>query len=453
MNLDPEADRAWDEATRESDRDDWTRPGSRRPFGVLRAIANVRDDELETLGRAGLFVFSLLAANYLIRPIRDEMGVAGGPKHLPALFAGTLAAMLLVWPLLSSWLGRRAGRSSLGPILRAQQVMLLAFFGAFQLVPAEGFAWTARLFFVWASVTNLLIVSLAWGSLAGRFTSDQARRLFGLIAAGGTLGAIAGSALAGVLGRYAGPSPLMLPAVVFLEIGLRAGRRTTATTRLSRPDVDPEAEASSLRPQARGGLYLACLGLWTLLFTTTSAFVYLEQARIVEASIHDPAVRTALFARIDLLVNVFGLVMQVVLTAWILKKLGVGGAAAMLPAVTLVGMIALSLRPTVATVQWFQVARRAMDYAVARPSREVFYTVVPSRELMRAKGLIDTAVYRAGDAAGAWAYGLLAAAPGMSRAAPTAVVALSVVWFALSLGLGRAMKRRVACNRERNYSA
>jgi AAA family ATP:ADP antiporter len=456
VKQEPESSRAGDDSTPDPGRDDASRTGFGRPLGVLRGFADVREDEWNVLRHAGLFLFSLLAANYLIRPIRDEMGVAGGPENLPALFTGTLVSMLLAWPLLSAWLGRRGGRSSIGPILRVQQVMLLAFFGAFQVVPAVGFGWTARLFFVWASVTNLLIVSIAWGSLAGRFSSDQARRLFGLIAAGGALGGIVGSALAGVVGRFAGPAPLILPAVLFLEIGLRAGRRTLTPAGRSTENSEPahEASAAPSRSNSGDGVYLVCLGLWTLLFTSTSAFVYLEQARIVEASIHDPAVRTAFFARIDLLVNVAGLAMQLVLTAWVLNTFGVGAAAAMLPAVTIVGMIALTLRPTVATVQWFQVARRAMDYAVARPSREVFYTVVDPNRLLRAKGLIDTAVYRAGDTAGAWTYGLLTAAPQMPAAAPAvAVVALSVVWIALSLGLGAAMTGRAACNRERNYTA
>ena len=157
-----------------------------------------------------------------------------------------------------------------------------------------------------------------------------------------------------------------------------------------------------------------------------------------------PAARTAFFARIDLLVNVAGLVLQVSVTGRALALLGAGGSAAMLPAVTLAGSIVLALRPTVATVQWFQVARRAVDYAIARPSREVFYTVVGRAELSRTKRLIDTAVYRAGDAAGAWAYGLLAAIPGLSWAAPLAIVPLSLFWIVLSLGLGGALRRRLA---------
>jgi AAA family ATP:ADP antiporter len=158
----------------------------------------------------------------------------------------------------------------------------------------------------------------------------------------------------------------------------------------------------------------------------------------------EPAARTAFFARIDLLVNLLGLAVQVVLTGRALRLLGAGGAAAVLPAVTLLGAIVLAFQPTVLTVQWFQVIRRAVDYAIARPSREVLYTVVDRAALLRAKGWIDTAVYRAGDAAGAWAYGLLAALPGVSGAASLAVVPLSLGWIVLSLNLGRAMSEKIA---------
>src|SRR5262249_40715108 len=152
----------------------------RRPIALLRATVAVRDDEIGALLWACLFVFSLLAGNYLIRPVRDEMGIAGGTDYLPALFAGTLLAMLVVWPLLSNRLGRRSGPPGFTPVFRSLQVTLLAFYAAFHLVPGWGQVWAARAFFVWASISNLLIVSIAWGSLAGRFSSDQAHRLFGL---------------------------------------------------------------------------------------------------------------------------------------------------------------------------------------------------------------------------------------------------------------------------------
>ena len=216
-----------------------------------------------------------------------------------------------------------------------------------------------------------------------------------------------------------------------------AGRRLLHSPSLQK--TQPGAPDATESPRHARRLFLIGLGLWTLLFTTSSAFIYMEQARIVHASITGSAGRTAFFARIDLLVNIVGLVSQVFLTSRVLALLGVGGAAAMLPAVTLAGAIVLFLKPTITTLLWFQVVRRAVDYAVARPSREIFYTVVDRSEMLRAKGFIDMAVYRAGDAAGAWAYGLLASLPVLSASTQLAIVPLSAVWFLLSLGLGRAM--------------
>jgi AAA family ATP:ADP antiporter len=421
----------------------------------MRSLAQARDDELGALCWACLFVCSLLAGNYLVRPVRDEMGIGGGTTHLPALFAGTLLAMLVVGPLVSTRLGRPQARSGFVAVFRVLQLFLALFFVAFQMAPSGGQAWVARAFFVWASVANLVVVSIAWGLLAGLFSTDQAHRLFGFISAGGTVGAVAGSSLAGLLAVVAGPAWLLLVAVAFLEVGLLAARRlfwpeSRAGAARDLDSISPDEAASHRGGEKRGrSLYLAGLGAWTLLFTATSALVYLEQARIVQASIHTPAARTAFFARIDLLVNMLGLALQVALTGRTLGLLGAGGSAALLPAVTLAGSIVLALRPTVATVQWFQVVRRAVDYAIARPSREVFYTVVGREELLRAKGLIDTAVYRAGDAAGAWTYGILGWLPGPSRAAALAVVPLSMLWIVLSLCLGRAMRRRLALRDER----
>jgi AAA family ATP:ADP antiporter len=143
-------------------------------------------------------------------------------------------------------------------------------------------------------------------------------------------------------------------------------------------------------------------------------------------------------------VNLLGLLLQVSVSGRVLAALGAGGATALLPAVTLTGVVLLYLRPGVATLQWFQVVRRGVDYAIARPGREVFCTVLGRDEMLRSKGLIDTAVYRAGDAAGAWAYGALAAMPGLGPAAPLAVIPISLGWIVLSLALGRAMARRLA---------
>ena len=205
-------------------------PRRRRPVWPLRALVKVRDDEIGSLLWSCLFVFSLLAGNYLIRPVRDEMGIAGGTtqpagplrRHVPGhAHPGAVACLAMRCHEQGQ---ARPRRRSFAPTSSASRRSS----SAFQMMPASGSAWAARGFFVLASVANLLVVSIAWGSLVCRFTTDQAHRLFGFIAAGGTLGAIAGSAIAGTLAATLGPAPLIVAAIALLEVSLLAARRALA---------------------------------------------------------------------------------------------------------------------------------------------------------------------------------------------------------------------------------
>ena len=401
-----------------------------RMVRALKAVVAVRDDEIGVLAWSFLDLFSLLAGNYVIRPLRDEMGVAGGAKNLPGMFLATLVAMLAAG-LLFAAISRRWGRPSLPLLYRFLQANLLLFFLLPRLLPASATPAAARAFFVWASVYNLFVVSVVWGAMASRFRPEQARRLFGFLAAGGTLGAIVGSSLAASLAARLGPANLLLLTIAFLELGLFAARRAGEVSRAFR-DPEPSFEAAS----SRRSPYVLGLALNVLCFTITSACVYLEQAKIVGAAFSDPADRTALFARIDLLVNLVGLAMQMLLTGRIIALLGVGGASATLPLVTLGGFIALWTRPSLGVLVTFQVARRSIDYAVARPCREVLYAATKPGGKLGTKTLIDTAVYRAGDALGAWAYGLFALLPGPFGTAML-IVPLTVGWIGLNLRLGR----------------
>ena len=412
---------------------------ARRLLAALRAVVDVRDDEVALLLWSVLDLFALLAGNYVIRPLRDEMGVAGGVRNLPWMFLGTLGTMLVVGAAYAGIVGRR-GRPPLPLLYRILQVNLLAFLVAPRLLPAALSPAFARAFFAWASVYNLFVVSVVWGAMAGRFRADRARRLFGFLAAGGTLGAIAGSFLATSLAGRVGPLNLLAIAIAFLELGLFAARRAS-------PSDDRGGAVAIVPPPgaARRSPYVAGLALNVLCFTITSACVYLEQAKIVGAAFANPAERTALFARIDLLVNLAGLGLQAFATGRIIAALGVGGAAALLPAVTLIGFAALWTRPSLGVLVAFQVARRAIDYAIARPCREIFYATARRDGMAGAKTLIDTAVYRAGDVLGAWAYSLFALVPTPFGTAAL-IVPLTASWAVLSLRLGQESRTQAAAD-------
>lgn len=399
---------------------------------ALKAVVDVHDNEVSALSWSLLDLFCLLAGNYVLRPLRDEAGVAGGVKNLPNMMLATLGATVVVG-VVFALATRRWGRPSIQVVYRFLQANLLAFFLLPRFLPSWSAVGTARVFFVWASVYNLFVVSVVWGAMVDRFRSDQARRLFGFLAAGGTLGAIVGSSLVNVLAGRIASEKLFLFIIAFLELGRFAASRAVALCEARTPA--PATSAKSKRSP-----YVIGLALNILCFTITSACVYMEQERIVEAADANPAERTAIFARIDLLVNLVGLGVQLLLTGRIIALLGVGGAASTLPIVTLGGFIALWTRPTLGVLMTFQVVRRAVDYAVARPCREVMYTATKPEGRLGTKALIDTAVYRAGDAVGAWSYGLFTMLPG-SFGAAILIAPLTLVWVVVCLVLGRVPSR------------
>ncbi|HEX8952691.1 MAG TPA: hypothetical protein VF945_12635, partial [Polyangia bacterium] len=183
--------------------------------------------------------------------------------------------------------------------------------------------------------------------------------------------------------------------------------------------------------------YLVALAGYMLLYTVTSTFAYLEQARLAQAAVHGDAARTALFARMDLAVNLASVVLQATLTSLLLRRAGVTATLVVLPALTLAGFAALALRPSLALIVAFQVARRTADYFAARPARELCFVVVGREEKYAAKSFIDTFVYRGGDALGAGAFGLVGAV------APVVALPLCALWIAVALFVG-ARQRRLA---------
>jgi AAA family ATP:ADP antiporter len=243
---------------------------------------------------------------------------------------------------------------------------------------------------------------------------------------------------------------LLIGSVLLLEVALFAVRR------LSRLAGTLDAEPASAADHPVGGsvfagithpfksAYLVNVSVFILLFAITATLLYFEQAGIVSRSFADRGEQTAFFATIDLLVNCLTLAVQLFLTGRILRYFGVGLALAFLPLLTLFGFATLAFVPALSALVVFQVLRRASDYAVARPAREVLYTVLPREDRYKAKNFIDTVVYRGGDQIGAWSYALLAAL-GLGVAEVAAVaIALSVVWLINGLWLGRKQELMAA---------
>jgi AAA family ATP:ADP antiporter len=325
-------------------------------------------------------------------------------------------------------------------------VNLVAFFLVFRVTDAAQAVWVGRVFFVWTSVFNLFVVSVFWSFVTDLYRPAQGERLFGLVAVGGTLGAILGSTITAALVPLLGPIPLLLVSALLLEGAVRAARGLDGQEASLRGDTRPDAPGGEdgVRHVARSP-YLLAIAALMLLFTIASTFLYFQQAAIVAQVFDgDRSARTRLFAGIDLAVNVLALTTQVFLTGRLLRWLGVAVALAVLPVTSLIGFGILAGAPVLAVLVVFQVLRRAGNFALQRPAREVLYTVLPRTDKYKAKNFNDTFVYRAGDQLGAWSYTAIAGLGlGLSGLALT-MVPLSVAWLLLALWLGGRYRQRLA---------
>ncbi len=419
-------------------------------YRLLRRLMDVRPEEVSALAWSWLYIFSVLSSYYIMRPIRDQMGVAGGVGNLQWLFLGTLAGMLIL-NLPFAYLVKTLPRTRFIPITyRFFAANILLFAVILHWAGPEQTIWVGRAFFIWISVFNLFVVSVFWALIVDLFSSEQGKRLFGFIAAGATIGAIFGSAVTASLARYVPVAVLLVGSVALLEVAAWSVRR------LSRLAPELHAQKASAADRPVGGnifagithpfksAYLANVSLFMLLFTVTSTFLYFQQAGIVSRSLMDRGAQTAFFATVDLLVNSLTLVVQLFLTGRILRFLGVGMTLALLPAISVLGFGALALAPTIAAIVAFQVLRRSSDYAIARPTREVLYTVVPREDRYKAKNFIDTVVYRAGDQVGAWSYAVLGVWGLGTAGIAVVAIPLSAIWLINGLWLGRRQEAMAA---------
>jgi AAA family ATP:ADP antiporter len=411
---------------------------------LLRRLIDVAPAELPALGWCWLYIFSVLASYYILRPIRDQMGVAGGVNNLPWLFTGTLVVMLALNVPFSALVKTLPRRQFIPLTYRFFAVTILAFGAALQFATPEQAVWIGRFFFIWTSVFNLFVVSIFWAMVVDIFSSDQGKRLFGFIAAGATLGAIVGSAVTASLAQFVSTPFLLLSAAALLEVSIWCVRRLSLLSAKMSDQPHPERAETPIGGKVLAGFidtmrspYLLNTGLFLLLYAVTSTLLYFNQASIVSHSFTDRGAQTTFFATVDLAVNVLTLVIQIFFTGRIVRWLGVGMALALLPALSVLGFGLLAVLPTLLVIVGFQVVRRAGNFALTRPAREVLFTVVTREDRYKAKSFIDTAVYRTGDQVGAWSYALIGGLGWGGTQAGIVAIVLSALWLVNSLWLGR----------------
>jgi AAA family ATP:ADP antiporter len=414
---------------------------------MLKRFVDVRDEEVGAVLWSFLYFFTLMCGYAILRPIRNEMGTAGDVKHLTWLFTATFLVMLAAVPAFSALVARWPRRVVIPRVYRFFLANLVGFFVLLKLgVAREG---VARAFYVWLSVYNLFVVSIFWSFMADVFASEQGKRLFGFIAAGGTTGMIVGPFLVGRLAERVGPLHLILLSAAMLEVSAQCVRQ------LSRWAHDVQHQAPTSEAPVGGGMFaglrlmltspfLLAMGLQVLLYAATSTFLYYQEVQLVAAVAKDSAARTAAFADIDFWVQVLTLGLQALVTGRVISRLGLGAAMAVAPVLTALGFLGLAAAPVLGVLIAFKSLRGASHYALERPSREILFTTVDREARYKSKSFIDTVVYRGSDTVSAWLQGGLTALGLGMTGLSLAAVPVAGLWLTVSLYLARRQRVRLA---------
>jgi AAA family ATP:ADP antiporter len=377
---------------------------------ILGAASKAQPHELKAVLLAFACNFVLLASYYILRPLRDTMATVFGVAQLQDLFTGTFILTLLLAPVFA-WCTARMRLSRLLPgMFWVLIVNLLLFYGLFRVVPES--RWAAAAFFWWFSVINLYVISIFWTLMADTFSPGQATRLFAFIAAGGSTGAILGPVMTTTLVKSIGVSGLVLVACAgfFLVIvlvhllmsekeSLRILDRDTQQTSLDHSLPGNPLRGFGLLFRSR---YLLGQAVFFVLMTWIATILYFLQAGYIAKEFSAVESRAIAFADVDLFVNVCSAVVLIFGLGRLLQRFGVTASLALSPILMVIACAVLALAPTFFVIQSARALQRISQYAIARPSREVLFTVLDQQSKYKAKNVIDTSVYRFGDLTAAW---------------------------------------------------
>jgi AAA family ATP:ADP antiporter len=410
---------------------------------LLWRVAKVEPLETRAVLVAFVYFFFLMASYFILRPLRDTMGTVYGVAHLQELFTGTFVVSFIVAPVYAGFASRVRLSTFLPWVYGFIALTMVAFYGLFEAVPNN--RWVAAAFYVWLSTFNLLTISVFWSMMADIFSKSQAKRLFGFVAAGGTVGTIAAPAFITFFVNTVGTNTLLLiSAAGFVITGALV--RVLETEKRKFTAADGEAQKTTLDRRLGGNpfdgfillfrsRYLLMIALFLLLMTWISTVIYFQLSDTISHEFATKAARTRAFATIDLAVNSAAVLIQIFGTGRFLERFGVTAGLLLNPVIMVIAFLAVALSPALMVLGGVQVVRRVAEYAVAKPSRDMLFTAVDQQAKYKAKNVIDTVVYRFGDLTSAWLSAMILPF-GVAGLAVFGVV-ISIFWFPIGYLLGK----------------
>lgn len=411
---------------------------------ILRAATRVEEHEIRATVLSFLFVFSLMAAYFIVRPLRDAM--ASDWSRTETSFLWTLTFFVSVLGVMVyGFVISRVRFSRVVPGVYVFFAVTFVLFYAGSSVATDP-TLIDKTFYVWLSVFSLFHVSVFWSFMSGLYNREQAKRLFAVIATGASTGAIVGPVIPGFFAESIGLMNLLLvtAAMQMIPVVLIPWLERLKVTDLG--NAGRSADLGEVRRLARNPFsgfvsfvtnpYLLAIGIFILMYVTMSTFVYMELREML--AVFERVERTAINARIDLAVNALAIVTALFVTGRVASRFGAATLLAAIPLMMVGGWLIVAAIPLLAVMIGLQIARRAGNYAVTKPGREMLFTVVTDDERYKAKPVIDICVYRGGDMVTAWFHTGLkeVLALGSSGVAIVAAV-IAGMWAVAGIYLGR----------------
>ena len=396
---------------------------------------SIERKEVFTLLKAFLFFFFVLASWYALRPVRNELAVQGGIYNLPWLLMGVMLAMLIINPIYS-WLVSRISQNKIILYIYSFFILnLIIFLSLWSFTGEEGRIWTGRAFYIWANVYSFFVVSIFWVTMINFFDHTDSKRFFGIISAGGSLGAFFGSSVARyfsteICGNTSisdlGPMSLIIFSIFSLLFAIYFSR----SFKPNRIEADSSEEIGGSSLEAVQNIFkdpaIRNLGIYVVLFTMLMTTSWMISLGIVEEWSNDPCERTGLFARIEQIVTPLTLIMQVFLASYVLRKIGSLTVLTIYGLLFAMAFMAYSFFPNITTVMMVVISLRIFEYGLNKPTRESIYTKLKQQDRYKSTVFIDTFLARSGDVIGGWfVRGLVG----------TGIAVLSVTWAALPFAM------------------
>ena len=415
--------------------------------GFLERILCIEPGELKAVLSSFAYFFFLMASYFILRPLRDTMGTVYGVAHLQELFTGTFLLSLVAAPVFAGFASRVRLATFLPWVYWFIAITMVIFYALFRSVAND--RWVAAAFYIWLSTFNLITISVFWSLMADMFSAVQARRLFGFIAAGGTLGTITAPAFITLFVKAVGTNNLLLISAAGFAICallvrlleaekqklISKGAQTQPTTLTHSLGGNP-FDGFALLIRSR---YLLMIALFLLLMTWISTVIYFQLGDLISKDFASRAARTQAYATIDLATNSIAILIQLFGTGRFVQRFGVTAGLLLNPVIMVVAFLAVAFSPVLLVLGGIQVVRRFSEYAIAKPSRDMLFTIVDQQAKYKAKNVIDTVVYRFGDLTAAW----LSAAILPFGVAGLAIfgIAVSVLWFPVAFLMGRQYEK------------